>query len=203
MTTSGSVTRWLVQLQSGDAEAVAPLWDRYFRRLAGVAREGLRRGPSGAADESDVALSAMHSFFTGIRDGEFADLRGRDELWRILVVIAKRKAVSWLRREYAQKRGGGRIVGDALLSEVMGDEPTPEQTVAAIEELKHLLDLLRREDASLGLIAMRKAEGFTNDEIATQLCVSQRSIQRKLLRIDVLWALDLERRFGDADEGSD
>ena len=37
----GSVSRWLGQLQA-DALAVPPLWQRYFHRLVGLARQRLR-----------------------------------------------------------------------------------------------------------------------------------------------------------------
>jgi DNA-directed RNA polymerase specialized sigma24 family protein len=193
---NGSVTRWLIQMQQGTPEAVNALWDRYFQRLAGVVRGQLGTARRAAADESDVALSAFHSFFRGVQEGRFADLRGRDQLWRVLVVIAKRKAISWLRHEYAQRRGGGRIREDALLNEVAGSEPTPELAATVLDELHQLLDLLRAEDAALALIAVRKCEGFSNHEIAVELSVSVRTIQRKLLRIDIVWAEDLERRFG-------
>jgi hypothetical protein len=38
----GLVSRWLGQLQGGDALVVPPLWQRYFHRLGGLARQRLR-----------------------------------------------------------------------------------------------------------------------------------------------------------------
>jgi hypothetical protein len=38
----GSVSRWLGQLQGGDALAVPQLWQRYFHRLVGLACQRLR-----------------------------------------------------------------------------------------------------------------------------------------------------------------
>jgi hypothetical protein len=35
---SGSVTHWLGLLKAGDSAAAQPLWQRYFRRLVGLAR---------------------------------------------------------------------------------------------------------------------------------------------------------------------
>ena len=56
MSSAGDVTRWLEQLKAGDREAAQPLWEQYFRRLVGLARERLRhRGlPRAAGDEEDV-----------------------------------------------------------------------------------------------------------------------------------------------------
>lgn len=197
MENAGSVTQWLQQLQEGNADAASALWERYFRQLAAVVRGQLVAKARTAGDESDVALSAFHSFFANVQEGRFADLQGRDQLWRVLVVIARRKAISWLRHEYAQRRGGGKVRSDDLLHEIAGSEPTPEFAATLLDELHHLLDLLRAEDATLALIAARKCEGFSNQEIAAELSVSVRTIERKLLRIDILLSQDIERRFGD------
>jgi hypothetical protein len=52
----GSVPRWLGQLQGGDALAVRQLWQRYFHRLVGLARQRLRGSARRVADAEDVAL---------------------------------------------------------------------------------------------------------------------------------------------------
>jgi RNA polymerase sigma factor (sigma-70 family) len=194
---TGSVTHWLNQLQEGDSAAATALWERYFRQLAAVVRSQLAAKARQAGDESDVALSAFQSFFRDVQDGRFPDLSGRDELWRVLVVIARRKAISWLRHEYAQRRGGGKVQAAALLEEIAGSEPTPEFAATLLDELQHLLDLLRAEDSTLALIAARKCEGFSNQEIAAELSVSVRTIERKLQRIDILLSEDIQRRFGE------
>jgi hypothetical protein len=41
MPTPGLVTAWIEQLKAGDAAAAAPLWQGYFRRLVGLARQSL------------------------------------------------------------------------------------------------------------------------------------------------------------------
>ena len=191
----------MLQVQDGAPEAAAALWDRYFRQLAAVVRGQMANARRGMVDESDVALSAFHSFFRGVQEGRFADLRGRDQVWRVLVVIAKRKAIDWLRHEYTQRRGGGQVQGDALLQEIAGTEPTPELAATMLDEMHHLLKLLRAEDATLALVAARKCEGFSNPEIAAELSVSVRTIERKLVRIDILWEEDLQRRDGEGPGG--
>ena len=42
--------------QAGDQEAVGRLWNRYFHRMAGLARLRLGRALRGAADEDDDPL---------------------------------------------------------------------------------------------------------------------------------------------------
>ncbi len=194
MDNAGSVTQWLIEMQAGEPDAVTALWNRYFQRLGTVVRGQMATTRRAVADESDVALSAFHSFFEGVQAGKFDELGDRDQLWRLLVVIAKRKAIDLLRRENAQRRGGGKIRREVLLEQVAGSEPTPEMASLLVDELRHMLALLREEDAALALIATRKCEGFSNREIASEVSLSVRSIERKLHRIEILWNEDVQRR---------
>jgi DNA-directed RNA polymerase specialized sigma24 family protein len=199
MASRGSVTGWVGQLQQGDDEAAAQLWERYFRRLVGLARAALKGAPRRAADEEDVALSAFDSFCRGAELGRFPDLRDRDSLWRLLVVLTARKAAHLKRDEGRPKRGGGRVLDQAALAHgVRGDEeqadfdwavaqePTPEFAAQVAEEYERLLGCLG--DAGLRTLAVWKMEGYTNHEIAARLgcCVS--TVERRLQVIRRLWA---------------
>jgi hypothetical protein len=62
-------------------------------------------------DEEDAALSAFNSFCQGVADGRFPLLADRDDRWRLLVVLTVRKAIDQAKRHGAQKRGGGKRVG--------------------------------------------------------------------------------------------
>ena len=198
----GSVSHWLGQLTEGDASgAQQGLWERYFDRLAGVARRHLPGNSRRAMDEEDVALSVLDSFFTGARKGRYPLLRDRTHLWPLLATIATRKAIKQSQHERAQKRGGGEVRGDSALHEALeqtarrslngpgASEPTAEMVVQLRELVDGLLGKLDNE--SLRLVARRKLEGYDNSEIAQQMGVSQRTVQRKLLRIRSLWSSEL------------
>ena len=61
MPSTGSVTQWLDQLQTGDPAAAEKLWDSYFRRLVGLARaklQGAAKSQSDIAQDLAIALSA-------------------------------------------------------------------------------------------------------------------------------------------------
>src|SRR5262249_7150341 len=75
MSSAGSVSEWIGRLKAGDADAAQQLWERYFRRLVGLARAKLRSAPRRAADEEDVALSAFDSFCQAAAQGRFPQLR--------------------------------------------------------------------------------------------------------------------------------
>src|SRR5437899_9640067 len=102
-----SVTRWIDRLKAGDPDAAQKLWEKYFRRLVGLARDRLRAAPRRAADEEDVALSAFDSFCRNAGAGRFPDLADRDGLWRLLAAFTARKAAHHARDAARLKRGGG------------------------------------------------------------------------------------------------
>ena len=107
MSSPGSVTVWIAALRQGDSLAAQRLWEGYFRRLVGLARQKLLGRPRAAADEEDVALSAFTSFCQGAQAGRFPRLADRDNLWQVLVLLTARKAGRLRKHERRQKRGGG------------------------------------------------------------------------------------------------
>jgi DNA-directed RNA polymerase specialized sigma24 family protein len=196
MSSSGSVTHWLQLLKAGDSAAAQPLWERYFHRLVGFARTKLQGLPRRAADEEDVALSAFHSLCRAAEQGRFPRLDDRNDLSQLLVLLTARKALRLLKHERRQKRGGGRVLGEADLeaagddeaglAQVIGDEPTPEFAAQVAEECRRLLDLLG--DEQLQALAVARMEGCTTEELAARHGVAPRTIERKLQKIRELWA---------------
>ena len=67
----------------------------------------------------------------------------------------------------------------------VGAEPNPALVAEVAEETRRLLDTLN--DEVLQTIARRKLEGYTNQEIAAELDVSERTVARKLSRIRDEW----------------
>jgi RNA polymerase sigma factor (sigma-70 family) len=197
MSADGSVTRWLRPLQAGDPAAAQQLWERYFRRLVGLARKRLRGSPRRAADEEDVALSAFDSFCRHAEQGRFPQLADRDSLWRLLVVMTSRKSAHLLRDEGRRKRGGGATpVGgpasdddESVLTQMLGREPTPEFAAQVTEEYERLLR--RLGDRELESVALWRMEGYTVEEIAARLGCVPRSVKRKLQRIRGIWEKEL------------
>lgn len=206
MTPSESVTRWIDELKSGNAEAAQRLWERYFGRMVELARRKLEGTPRAAADEEDVALSAFKSFCIRARDGHFTQLIDSENLWPLLMAITAHKSVDHLRMGNRRKRGGtGRPADDrerpapapapgaVPLSELISREPTPE---FAAELSDHLERLLARLDATgdgeLRKIALLKLEGHGNGDTADRLGCARRTVERKLQLIARLWGKDIE-----------
>jgi DNA-directed RNA polymerase specialized sigma24 family protein len=191
----GSITHWFGQLQAGDPAAAQQLWERYFRRLVGLARLKLRDAPRRAADEEDVALSAFDSFCRSAEQGRFPQLSDRDGLWRLLVVLTIRKAQHLVRDETRQKRrpvsnGFARPDEASVLEQVLSREPTPDLAAQVAEEYSALLR--RLNDSKLEAIALLRMEGYTVEEIAPKLGTVGRTIKRKLQLIRSIWEKEVE-----------
>src|SRR5262249_33253675 len=185
------------QLKAGDAAAAAPLWQAYFRRLVGLARQRLRSAPRRAADEEDVALSAFASFCRAAAQGRFPRLDDRDDLWQVLMMLTARKAINLIERGCGQKRGGGQVVPAAArggtpggseadaLAALPAPGPTPEFAAELAEECRRRLEALG-DDELRGVVA-DKMEGYTNEEIAARRGWSLRKGARTIALLPMAW----------------
>lgn len=197
----GSVTHWIAQLRAGgtmaEAHAQQELWDRYFRRIVGLAKTKLGSLPKGSADEEDVAISAMQSLFHGFAADRFPRLEDRNNLWSLLAKMTARKAINQRNKEHALKRGGGATTvtldsdsDSGAQTDPMDDDLGPDFVVAMREELARLMGQL--PDERLKEIACLKLEGYTSGEIAQKLGVVERTVERKLSLIRAHWRPDDE-----------
>jgi len=196
MSNDNSVTRWIEGVKSGDSQDIERLWNRYFRRLIRLAGSKLPGHCRRAFDEEDVALSAFQSFCDRAGRGQFPQLTDRGDLWRLLAILTVRKAIMTMRYHTRRKRGGGQVMGESALaarddpemlglSEFLGREPTPEDAAQFSAASDYLFGKL--EGRTLKTIALRKLHGYTNTEIARELGITSRTIDRKLRLIRAVW----------------
>jgi RNA polymerase sigma factor (sigma-70 family) len=186
----GSVTMLYRQLSSGDATAAGLLWRRFFPRIAALAQKTLSGRPQRVAEADDAAQSAFVAFWQQAGRGDFGGQVDRDNLWAILASITVRKALKQVRREQAQKRGGGKVVGEDQLEamesagrpleQLMGSIPAQEMDLCC-EELLLELDEEQRQ------IALLRLMGYSTLEISQQLGCTQRKVQRKLELLRLRW----------------
>ena len=191
------VTLWLRGLESGDQEAATRLWAYCYPRLLRHARHRLPERMRRVLDEEDVALSAFKSLCLGAARGSFAEIGGRDELWRLLLCITSRKAQGYVRHENREKRGGGKVRGesifltgdsadgDAGIDQVPIGPPVAETPEDFARHCQDLFDAL--DDENLQAIAMLRMEGYRVDEIAERVGCARRSVERRLSLIRTIW----------------
>jgi RNA polymerase sigma factor (sigma-70 family) len=201
--TEDSVTAWIGNLKDGQDEASQKLWQRYFGQLVGLAARRLGSAPRRIADEEDVAVSVFESLCRGAAAGRFKQLQDRDDLWKLLTAIAGMKAVDQIRRQTAQKRGGTNVRGESIfevgdasqiggLGQLINSQPTAD-FMAIMEEQQQSM-FLALPDASQREVARLRFEGYSNDEIAEQLGISLRSVERKLKVIREIWTAMADNR---------
>jgi DNA-directed RNA polymerase specialized sigma24 family protein len=205
MSDDGSITRLIADLKNGQevTRARQEIWDRYFHRLVALARAKLQGVRRTVEDEEDVALSVLNSLFVRIGEQRFPLLQDRNHLWPLLVKITACKAVNMRQRVQAAKRGGGRVVrGDSAflpgpqddiyrqIDDVVAREPTPQFAAEVVEQYQRLLAVL--PDGAMRLVAQRKVEGYSHQDIARELGVVERTVERKLKLVRQIWQRELD-----------
>ena len=193
-----SVTQWVEAAGRGDDVAASQLWEHCFPKLLRYVARRLPDNLRRAMDEEDVALSTLKSFYAGHEKGVFPDLKSRDELWKLLICIAARKAQACIRHELREKRGSGKVAGESIfinkgtagseptgIQGIAGQAPTPEATTQFSEQFEYLLNLL--SDDRQRTVAILRLEGYSVAEIAARSGCAVRTVERKLNLIRRTW----------------
>jgi len=183
-----------------DQAFVEELWAQYYAKLKSAVAgrvNGIRRP---VASESEIALSAFHSFVQRAQAGQFPDLADHDALWRLLKTIAIRKANDTRKRLRALKRGGNqaiygqsdlaqddqRLTGvDAAAASI--DSPSLD---AEVSDLFNSLMAKLPDDRHRDVILL-KLQGAPVATIAECLETSTRTVHRLLKQIEEEWQGEL------------
>lgn len=192
-----SVTMWLSSLQTGDGDAAAGIWQRFYSDLVRRVGRRMQSSPVRDADADDVVQEAFHTFFRRAEAGQFPDLNDRDDLWKLLVTLTERKALNQIRGARAQKRGGGDLRGESIFLQaadgnagggfdrIANANVTPEDAALIAESFGDLIEMLNPDQR---LMAIYKLEGRTNEEIARLLDCALATVERRLNLIRRKWS---------------
>ena len=180
-----NVTKWITHATAGDELAAEQIFNYYYERLVGLARQKLRAVPAPIADDEGAVVSAFRSFFSGVEAGEFAKLQGRDDLWKLLATMTARKAIAQIRRHWRKTGEADRMDRAAEVAEHLDRSLTPAEITAFVEDCERRIESL--EEPTLKQIALLRLEGYETREIAEQLEVHQRTVQRKIALIQGVW----------------
>lgn len=198
-TSDSPVTIWLRQLEAGNSESAGDIYQHFCVRLQNLIRGRIPAQVRATYDDDDVAVSAFHSLFLGVRERRY-QLADRTDFWRLLIMIAERKISERVRYETRDKRDVRRVVPNSVFlrrpNEQQGDgcggveslagrAPTPEFAAEVGETCEALLALLPND--AYRRIALLRLGNHTADEIAAELGCTRRTVQRKLLVIRRAW----------------
>lgn len=190
----GTVSEWVCNLKTGDAEAAQALWNRYFDKIVAHANRRIRSHdcPKGSVEPEDVAASVFESLWKGANAGRFRNVIDRGELWWLLLTMTRRKVVSHIRHAMAEKRFPGHSPTSLnkgnpadLFHELVSHEPNASDVLILEEQYSYLLGLLR--DEKLRQIAVLRVEGYLTEEICAQTNLSSATVTRKLKLIRQTW----------------
>jgi len=188
MSVRHSISQWIAAWRGGDQRAAGELWRRYYSRAVEIARKRVRGAPF--VDEEDVAARALHSLLQRTARGNFADACSRDDFWRLLMTITRRKAVDHYRHSRRQKRGGTLMPIDeqwAADADAAASIDRREMTLAQARYREILEELLGSVDEDLRAVIEGKMAGYTNVEIAANTSCSVPTVERRLRLIRQLW----------------
>jgi RNA polymerase sigma-70 factor (ECF subfamily) len=170
---------------AGEADARA-VFERFTRRLIGLARQQLDVQFQHKIDLEDVIQSVYKSFF--IRYGEQPlPEAGWDGLWGLLACITVRKCADRVRYHRAECRDMAREASAPAGAEhaepwrdAVGREPTPDEAAVLAETVEHLL---RGLDGDARRIVELSLQGYSTQEISETLGRAERSVRRLRERV--------------------
>jgi DNA-directed RNA polymerase specialized sigma24 family protein len=159
----------LDRFRNGDEQAAAELVERFTPRLLAVIRSYLSPRVKAREDEEDVLQSVFRCLFDNARHDRVKCPHSGD-LWKLLVVIAVRKAQGKSKYHRARKRdvyaeqplGGGNDL-DALPTGAGARGPSPVDAADLRDEIEHLMHALnapQRDIVAMWLL------GHSSQEIA-------------------------------------
>lgn len=182
----GSVSKLICKLDEPNSQNEFELWNRCIEELIRTSKKKLKGLPRRTVDEEDVAILAFNAFLKGQKEGRFKQLDNREDLWQILTMLAERNAIKLMRQGFAQKRGEGNVRGESVFANWnsvqqngldAAVEIRPEFADTFVEVVRETLGAAT--DKISEEVALKRMEGYSNQEIAEQLGVSVATVERK------------------------
>jgi RNA polymerase sigma-70 factor (ECF subfamily) len=173
----------LDRLRGGDHSAADLIFQRFARRLVGLARSHLDNRLRQKVDAEDVVQSVFRTFFGRSAQGEF-EFANWGGVWSLLVLLTVRKcarrAVYFqadcrdVRRELASTTD--EAATDLQFFEAIADVPTPDEAVIMAETVEEVICRLsgpkERQIFELSL------QGYSIAEISAKIGHYERGIER-------------------------
>jgi RNA polymerase sigma factor (sigma-70 family) len=188
-------------LRTGDREVVQEFVRQYGSVLQHVAERHLPRGVRQRVGPEDVVQSACRTFLRRAQGGEF-HLDDSEGLWRLLCAITLTKAREQTRFHLRKKRSLERELPLAGADSGAQIEPaaaavSPLDAAAFADQFQKLVGTLNDEEQQ---VLDLKLQDFTNDDVATRLSCSERTVRRILKRVQSALTTAFDVRESQPDE---
>jgi RNA polymerase sigma factor (TIGR02999 family) len=172
----GEITRLLQNVATGDAGARNALFAAAYPVLERLARARLRDG--GRSTLLDTRGLVHESYLRYVRGGA---LRAEDRraFFAFASQVMRSVIVSSARERAAEKRGAGRRPL-TLSSQLAEQLPVGEEEILRVHEA--LESLAQIDDRLAQVVQMRYFGGYTEQDIAETLDVTERTVQRLWLK---------------------
>jgi RNA polymerase sigma factor (TIGR02999 family) len=158
---------------SAGRESVAQLFPALYRDLRRLARSRLASG--GRHTLLDTSALVHEAYLRMQRDGGVA-LNGREHFLAYAATTMRSVVIDFVRRRSADRRGG-HVEHVTLDTRAAADLGAADEEILAVHEA---LEALAQVDATLvQLVEMRYFAGLSDNEVATALGVSERTVRRQ------------------------
>lgn len=173
--------RWLESAANDQTQTFETVCRLFQPALRSFVEKRLSPKIQNQAGASDIMQSAFTSLWRRLETNAQVEAGSTEELWRLLVTIARRRLTRHWRKIHAKKRGAGREINATNLEqndrinwfEELAIETTNQQLEIELSDAVGHLELEHQ-----AIVSMRLA-GMTTSEIATELQCSQSRIERK------------------------
>lgn len=189
--TTTAVTLILQRVQTGDHEALDQLIPLVYTELKTLASRQRRKAPM---HETLNTTALVHEAFIKLTGGESGEFQDRCHFFAVAATAMRHLAVDYARRKSAQRRGGGAPM--LPIDEVAVGDSDRTETVLAIDDA--LSRLAKLDDRLARVVECRFFGGMTEDETATALGVTDRTVRRDWTKAKLWLRDDLAGAGGDA-----
>lgn len=179
-------TQLIEGLRRSDDQILREFYERYDGALHLIVRRRLSPAFLRRFDSDDVVQSTLRTFFRRVQTGNVEMLEGQ-RLWNLLCAIALTKLREKVRfhsrmrraiqRECSLQRPEGAV---NLGAELAVPECSPSTEVDFADAFEAILQSLDEKDR---LVIDLRLQGRSSQEVAEELGVSERTVQRMLVRL--------------------
>jgi RNA polymerase sigma factor (TIGR02999 family) len=187
MPDAGEITLALQRLRAGQPDAQSRLIQLVYAELRRIASRQLRGERSNHTLQS---TALVHEAYLSLLGGSGADWQDRAHFFSSAACAMRHILVDHARAARAQRRGGGAVPAE-LNEQIVGIENRTEEILAVDQALRRLHEISPRQET---IVEMRFYAGFTEEEVAEILHLSERTVKRE-------WAVARAWLFGEMRSG--